>query len=177
MPLKSLFNDWYSRDTSKKIRAVKQAKVKAGERMTTNAIYGYKKDPNNSKNWIIDPVGAEIVKRIFSEVKAGMSFSKIARSLERDCIETPSRRRISLGENPPAVSQGIYNWHCTMVEVIVSKMEYLGHTVNGRTKRRSYKDKKQIWLPKEEWLIFESTHEAIINQDTFDIVQKMRQHK
>lgn len=177
LPLKSLFNDWYSRDTSKKIRAVKQAKAKAGERMTTNAIYGYKKDPNNSKKWIVDPVGAEIVKRIFSEVKAGMSFSKIAKSLERDCIETPSRRRISLGENPPAVSQGLYNWHRTMVEGIVSKMEYLGHTVNGRTKRRSYKDKKQIWLPKEEWLIFENTHEAIINQDTFDIVQKMRQHK
>ena len=64
-----------------------------------------------------------------------------------------------------------------MVEVIVSKMEYLGHTVNGRTKRRSYKDKKTIWLPKEEWLIFKNTHEAIIDQDTFDIVQKMRQHK
>lgn len=177
LPLKSLFNDWYSRDTSKKIRAVKQAKAKAGERMTTNAIYGYRKDPNNSKNWIIDPVGAEIVKRIFSEAKAGMSFSKIAKSLERDCIETPSRRRISLGENPPAVSQGLYNWHRTMVEGIVSKMEYLGHTVNGRTKRRSYKDKKTIWLPKEEWLIFKNTHEAIIDQDTFDIVQKMRQHK
>ena len=177
LPLKSLFNDWYSRDTSKKIRAVKLAKAKAGERMTTNAIYGYKKDPNNSKKWIVDPVGAEIVKRIFSEVKAGMSFSKIAKSLERDCIETPSRRRISLGENPPAVSQGLYNWHRTMVEGIVSKMEYLGHTVNGRTKRRSYKDKKTIWLPKEEWLIFKNTHEAIIDQDTFDIVQKMRQHK
>ena len=164
LPLKSLFNDWYSRDTSKKIRAVKQAKAKAGERMTTNAIYGYRKDPNNSKNWIIDPVGAEIVKRIFSEAKAGMSFSKIAKSLERDCIETPSRRRISLGENPPAVSQGLYNWHRTMVEGIVSKMEYLGHTVNGRTKRRSYKDKKTIWLPKEEWLIFKNTHEAIIDR-------------
>ena len=177
LPLKSLFNDWYSRDTSKKIRAVKRAKAKSGERMTTNVIYGYRKDPANSKNWIVDSVGAEIVKRIFSEAKAGMSFSKIAKSLEGDCIETPSRRRISLGENPPAVSQGLYNWHRSMVEDIVSKMEYLGHTVNGRTKRRSYKDKKTIWLPKEEWLIFKNTHEAIIDQDTFDIVQKMRQHK
>ena len=177
LPLKSLFNDWYSRDTSKKIRAVKRAKAKSGERMTTNVIYGYRKDPANSKNWIVDSVGAEIVKRIFSEAKAGMSFSKIAKSLEGDCIETPSRRRISLGENPPAVSQGLYNWHRTMVEGIVGKMEYLGHTVNGRTKRRSYKDKKTIWLPKEEWLIFKNTHEAIIDQDTFDIVQKMRQHK
>ena len=177
LPLKSLFNDWYSRDTSKKIRAVKLAKAKAGERMTSNVIYGYKRDIENPKNWVIDPVGAEIVKRIFSEVKSGLSFSKIASGLEQDGIETPSRRRLSLGENPPALSLGLYNWHRTMVEDIVKKMEYLGHTVNGRTRTKSYKDKKVIRLPKEEWLIFENTHKAISEPDTIDIVQKMGQHK
>ncbi|MBP1046205.1 recombinase family protein [Enterococcus sp. BWM-S5] len=177
LPLRNLFNEWYARDTSKKIRAVKEAKAKAGERMTSNVIYGYKRDPENPKNWMIDPVGAEIVQRIFSEVKTGKSFSKIARELEQDCVETPSRRRLSLGEHPPALSLGLYNWHRTMVEDIIGKMEYLGHTVNGRTRRKSFKDKTIIQLPKEEWLIFEHTHEAIIDQDTFDIVQKMRQHK
>ena len=177
LPLKSLFNDWYSRDTSKKIRAVKQAKAKAGERMTTNAIYGYKKDPNNSKNWIVDPVAAEIVKRIFNEAKSGKSLPKIARALIEDKVETPSQRRVSLGDAPTARSYSPYGWHRDTIVKILSRMEYLGHTVNGRTRKKSYKDKKQIWLPKEDWLIFKDTHEAIIDQDTFDIVQKMRQHK
>lgn len=177
LPLKSLFNDWYSRDTSKKIRAVKQAKAKAGERMTTNAIYGYKKDPNNSKNWIVDPVAAEIVKRIFNEAKSGKSLPKIARALIEDKVETPSQRRISLGDAPTARSYSPYGWHRDTIVKILSRMEYLGHTVNGKTRTKSYKDKKIIWMPKEEWLIFKNTHEAIIDQDTFDIVQKMRQHK
>ena len=177
LPLKSLFNDWYSRDTSKKIRAVKQAKAKAGERMTTNAIYGYKKDPNNSKNWIVDPVAAEIVKRIFNEAKSGKSLPKIARALIEDKVETPSQRRVSLGDAPTARSYSPYGWHRDTIVKILSRMEYLGHTVNGRTRKKAYKDKKQIWLPKEDWLIFKDTHEAIIDQDTFDIVQKMRQHK
>lgn len=164
-------------NTSKKIRAVKHAKAKAGERMTSHPIYGYRRDPENPKNWVIDPVGAEIVQRIFSEVKAGKSLAKIARELEQECVETPSRRRFSLGENPQRVSLGLYNWNRSMVVDIIKKMEYLGHTVNGRTRRKSFKDKTKIQLPKEEWLIFEHTHEAIIDQETFDIVQKMRQHK
>ncbi|MGX7245282.1 recombinase family protein [Enterococcus quebecensis] len=177
LPLRNLFNEWYARDTSKKIRAVKQAKAKAGERMISHAIYGYKRDAENPKKWVIDPLGAEIVQRIFSEVKAGKTLYKIARDLERDHVETPSRRRISLGENTQVVSLGIYNWNRSMVVDIIGKMEYLGHTVNGKTRRKSFKDKTTIKLPKEEWLIFKNTHEAIIDQETFDIVQKMRQHK
>lgn len=177
LPLKSLFNDWYSRDTSRKVRAIIRAKAKAGERLTSNVIYGYKRDPENFKNWVVDPVGAEIVRRIFNEVKAGKSLAKIAHGLEKDEIETPSRRRLTLGENPPGRSAKQHNWHRAIIEDITEKMEYLGHTVNGRTRRRSYKDKRLIHIPKEEWLVFKNTHEAIIDQDTFDIVQKMRQHK
>lgn len=177
LPLKSMFNDWYSRDTSKKIRAVKQAKAKAGERMTSIPIYGYKKDPDNPKNWIVDPVAAEIVKRIFNEAKSGKSLTKIASDLITDKIETPSYRQISLGIRPTSQSYSLYSWHRGVIVKILSKMEYLGHTVNGKIRTKSYKDKKIIWMPKEEWLIFKNTHEAIIDQDTFDIVQKMRQHK
>lgn len=177
LPLRNLFNEWYARDTSKKIRAVKQAKAKAGERMTTNVIYGYKRDPENPKNWVIDPVAAEVVKRIFNEAKAGKSMAKIAKELTLSQIETPSRRRYSLGESATTTSYSLYNWHRDSVVKILSKQEYLGHTVNGRSYRKSFKDKKKILVPKEEWLIFEHTHEAIIDQDTFDIVQKMRQHK
>lgn len=104
-------------------------------------------------------------------------MSKIAKDLERDKVETPSRRRLSLSENPPALSFGRYNWHRAMIEDILDKMEYLRYTVNLKTTTKSFKDKRKIDLPKDQWLIFENTHEAIIDQETFDIVQKMRQHK
>lgn len=177
LPLRNLFNEWYARDTSKKIRAVIQAKARSGKRIGTNVIYGYKRNPENPQEWIIDPVGAKIVQRIFNEVKTGKSLSQIAKDLKRDKIETPSRRRLSLGENPTAVSFEPYNWHRAVIEKIINKTEYLGHTVNLRTTVKSFKDKRKIDLPKDQWLIFEKTHEAIIDQETFDIVQKMRQHK
>ncbi|MFW3578370.1 recombinase family protein [Vagococcus fluvialis] len=177
LPLKSLFNDWYSRDTSKKIRTVKQAKAKAGERMTTNAIYGYKKDPENSKNWIIDPIAAEVVRRIFNEAKSGKNFARIAKDLTDNKIETPSYRRITLGDNPTSKSYSPYTWHRDSIAEILSKLEYLGHTVNGRTRNKSYKNSKKIYIPQKDWLVFKNTHEAIIDQETFDIVQKMRSHK
>ncbi|SJZ57550.1 Site-specific DNA recombinase [Pilibacter termitis] len=177
LPLKSLFNDWYSRDTSKKIRAVKQAKAKAGEQMVSIPIYGYMKDPENSKNWITDPIASDIVRRIFNEAKSGKNLTRIAKDLEKDKIETPSRKILSFGKSPITRSYSPYGWHRGTIARILSKMEYLGHTINGKTRTKSYKDKKIIWQPKEDWLIFENTHEAIIDQDTFDIVQKMRQHK
>ena len=181
LPIKSLMDDMYAADTSKKIRAVVQAKARAGERVTTNPPYGYLKDSNNPKNWIIDPVASEVVKRIFQEAKSGKSLSEIAKGLENDKIFKPDRHRIEIGLKPISSSSNVetlpYFWTRETLSAILGREEYLGHTVNLRTRKKSYKDKRKVDNPKEDWLIFKNTHEAIIDQETFDIVQKMRSHK
>lgn len=181
LPIKSLMDEMYAADTSKKIRAVVQAKAKAGERVTTNPPYGYLKDSNSPKNWIIDPVASEVVKRIFQEAKSGKSLSEIAKGLENDKIFKPDRHRIEIGLKPISSSSNVetlpYFWIRETLSAILSREEYLGHTVNLRTRTKSYKDKRKVGNPKEGWLVFKNTHEAIIDQETFDIVQKMRSHK
>ena len=181
LPIKSLMDEMYAADTSKKIRAVVQAKAKAGERVTTNPPYGYLKDSSNPKNWIIDPVASEVVKRIFQEAKSGKSLSEIAKGLENDKIFKPDRHRIEIGLKPISASSNVeslpYFWTRETLSAILGREEYLGHTVNLRTRKKSYKDKRKVDNPKEDWLIFKNTHEAIIDQETFDIVQKMRSHK
>ena len=181
LPIKSLMDEMYAADTSKKIRAVVQAKAKAGERVTTNPPYGYLKDSNNPKNWIIDPVASEVVKRIFQEAKSGKSLSEIAKGLENDKIFKPDRHRIEIGlksiSSSPNVETLPYFWTRETLSAILGREEYLGHTVNLRTRTKSYKDKRKVDNSKEDWLVFKNTHEAIIDQETFDIVQKMRSHK
>ena len=181
LPIKSLMDEMYAADTSKKIRAVVQAKARAGERVTTNPPYGYLKDSNNPKNWIIDPVASEVVKRIFQEAKSGKSLSEIAKGLENDKIFKPDRHRIEIGLKPISSSSNVetlpYFWTRETLSAILGREEYLGHTVNLRTRKKSYKDKRKVDNSKEDWLVFKNTHEEIIDQETFDIVQKMRSHK
>ena len=181
LPIKSLMDEMYAADTSKKIRAVVQAKAKAGERVTTNPPYGYLKDSNDPKNWIIDPVANEVVKRIFQEAKSGKSLSEISKGLESDKIFKPDRHRIEIGlksiSSSPNVETLPYFWTRETLSAILGREEYLGHTVNLRTRTKSYKDKRKVDNSKEDWLVFKNTHEAIIDQETFDIVQKMRSHK
>ena len=181
LPIKSLMDEMYAADTSKKIRAVVQAKAKAGERVTTNPPYGYLKDSNNPKNWIIDPVASEVVKWIFQEAKSGKSLSEISKGLESDKIFKPDRHRIEIGlrsiSSSPNVETLPYFWTRETLSAILGREEYLGHTVNLRTRTKSYKDKRKVDNSKEDWLVFKNTHEAIIDQETFDIVQKMRSHK
>ena len=181
LPIKSLMDEMYAADTSKKIRAVVQSKARAGERVTVNPPYGYLKDPSNPKNWIIDPVASEVVKRIFQEAKSGKSLSEIAKGLENDKIFKPDRHRIEIGLKPISSSSNVetlpYFWTRETLSAILGREEYIGHTVNLRTRKKSYKDKRKLDNPKEVWLIFKNTHEAIIDQETFDIVQKMRSHK
>lgn len=181
LPIKSLMDEMYAADTSKKIRAVVQSKARGGERVTVNPPYGYLKDPNNPKNWIIDPVASEVVKRIFQEAKKGKSLSEIAKGLEKDKIFKPDRHRIEIGLKPISASSNVetlpYFWTRETLSAILGREEYLGHTVNLRTRTKSYKDKRKVDNPKEDWLVFKNTHEAIIDQETFEIVQKMRSHK
>lgn len=181
LPIKSLMDEMYAADTSKKIRAVVQSKARAGERVTVNPPYGYLKTPNNPKNWIVDPVASEVVKRIFQEAKSGKSLSEISKGLENDKIFKPDRHRIEIGLKPISSSPNVetlpYFWTRETLSAILGREEYLGHTVNLRTRTKSYKDKRKVDNPKEDWLIFKNTHEAIIDQETFDIVRKMRNHK
>lgn len=181
LPIKSLMDEMYAADTSKKIRAVVQSKARAGERVTVNPPYGYLKAPNNPKNWIVDPVASEVVKRIFQEAKSGKSLSEISKGLKNDKIFKPDRHRIEIGLKPTSSSPNVetlpYFWTRETLSAILGREEYLGHTVNLRTRTKSYKDKRKVDNPKEDWLIFKNTHEAIIDQETFDIVRKMRNHK
>ena len=181
LPIKSLMDEMYAADTSKKIRAVVQSKARAGERVTVNPPYGYLKDSSNPKNWIIDPVASEVVKRIFQEAKSGKSLSEISKGLENDKIFKPDRHRIEIGLKPISARSNVeslpYYWTRETLSAILGREEYIGHTVNLRTRKKSYKDKRKVDNPKEAWLIFRNTHEAIIDQETFDIVQKMRSHK
>lgn len=181
LPIKSLMDEMYAADTSKKIRAVVQSKARAGERVTVNPPYGYLKDSNNPENWIIDPVASEVVKRIFQEAKSGKSLSEIAKGLENDKVFKPDRHRIEIGLKPISASSNVeslpYFWTRETLSNILGREEYIGHTVNLRTRKKSYKDKRKVDNPKKDWLIFKNTHEAIIDQETFDIVQKMRSHK
>lgn len=181
LPIKSLMDEMYAADTSKKVRAVVQSKARAGERVTVNPPYGYLKAPNSPKNWIVDPVASEVVKRIFQEAKSGKSLSEISKGLENDKIFKPDRHRIEIGLKPISSSPNVetlpYFWTRETLSAILGREEYLGHTVNLRTRTKSYKDKRKVDNPKEDWLIFKNTHEAIIDQETFDIVRKMRKHK
>ena len=126
---------------------------------------------------MVDELAAEIVKRIFTEDRMGKSHSEIARGLQKDQIETPSYRRATLGESTPNLSHLRYGWGSSIVSKILTRPEYLGHTVNYRSTTKFYKNKKKIINEQKDWWIFKNTQEAIIDQETFDAVQKIRKHK
>lgn len=177
-PFKNLFNEWYARDTSKKIKAVKKAKGLAGEHMSCVAPYGYRKNPDNPKEWLIDEESAEVVREIFRLCVDGYGPRKIANILTERKILIPSAYALEKGY---AVRNNIpknpFQWSSTVVVDILERMDYLGHTVNFKTHRKSYKQKKKIENDKSEWKIFENTHEPIIDKSTFDIVQKIRENR
>ena len=175
-PFLNIINEWYAKDTSKKIRAVFKAKGQSGKPLCTNPPYGYVKDPEDKSRWIIDPEAAEIVREIFSLCVKGYGPTQIAKELTRRQIENPvvHARRQGLTLPAKALDDDPCAWHDSTVARLLTRVEYLGHTANFKTYRKSYKNKKQMHNDRSEWQIFENTHEAIIDQETFDIVQKIR---
>ncbi|GGC97888.1 recombinase family protein [Enterococcus wangshanyuanii] len=174
-PFRNMFNEWYARDCSKKIKAVKHAKGNAGEKMCANPPYGYFKDPENKKKWIVDDMAAKIVKRIFSDYKKGFSLTQIAKQLKQEQILTPSCYKNSLGIKARKIRHADpCFWNVDIVGKILARQEYCGHTVNFKTYKKSYKTKKLLFNPEEKRKVFYDTHEAIIDQETFDLVQTMR---
>ena len=175
-PFLNIINEWYAKDTSKKIRAVFKAKGQSGKPLCTNPPYGYVKDPEDKSRWIIDPEAAEVVREIFSLCVQGYGPTQIAKELTRRKIENPVAHARRLGITIPAkpIDEDPCVWHDSTVARLLTRIEYLGHTANFKTYRKSYKNKKQMHNDPSEWQIFENTHEAIIDQETFDIVQKIR---
>ena len=175
-PFLNIINEWYAKDTSKKIRAVFKAKGQSGKPLCTNPPYGYVKDPEDKSRWIIDPEAAEVVREIFSLCVKGYGPTQIAKELTRRQIENPVAHARKQGLTLPAkaLNDDPCSWHDSTVARLLTRVEYLGHTANFKTYRKSYKNKKQMHNERSEWQIFENTHEAIIDQETFDIVQKIR---
>ena len=178
MPFKNLFNEWFIRDTSRKIRAVQKAKAERGERLGTRAPYGYTKDPE-TKKLIIDEEAAAVVKRIFALCAAGNGPSQIARILKKEQVLTPTMYAYAkYGMTHTGLdTQRPYHWSGDTVADMLENEIYIGNTVNYRFSTRSYKDKRKIEHPREECLVFENTHPAIVSKEVWDIVQQVRKNK
>ena len=175
-PVRNLFNEWYVRDGSKKIRTVFRAKAIAGEHVSGHVPYGYMKDPENPKRWVVDEEAAEVVRLVFGWCMAGVGVTNIAHRLRDMKTETPSHRSLRVGRKPRVKPpEDPYDWNAFAITSILSRREYLGHTVNCKTHTKSYKNRKTVFNDPSEYLIAENTHEPIIDQATFDRVQELRE--
>ena len=177
-PFRNIINEWYAKDTSKKVRAVLKAKGNSGKPLCNCPPYGYYKDSTNKDKLLVDEYGANVVREIYSLCLQGYGPTQIARILTARGVDSPVVWKSKIGvkyslekfETPEI-------WSTRAVIGILSNPLYLGHTVNFRTSKKSYKSKQIIFRPKEDWVVFENTHEAIIDQDTFDTVQRLRESK
>ena len=173
-PFRNIMNEYYARDTSRKIRSTFQSKGKSGKHLTGTVIYGYLWNEARDQ-WLVDPEAADVVKRIFAMTIDGYGPYQIASKLKEEKILIPSAYLAQHGEgvNKNKTFKDVYGWGSSTICNLLEKREYLGHTINFKT-RKHFKDKKSHYVPEDEWTIFENTHEAIIDQQTFDLVQKIR---
>ena len=173
-PFLNIMYEFYARDTSRKIKSVFKAKGMSGKHLTGTVIYGYLWDEKR-ENWLVDGEAATVVRRIFAMTLEGYGPYQIATRLAADKIEIPAVHLARHGEgvNKNKVFNDIYRWSTSTVVEILKKREYLGHTINFKT-RKHFKDKKSHYVDENEWTIFENTHDAIIDQETFDNVQRIR---
>ena len=178
MPFKNLFNEWFIRDTSRKIRAVLKAKAERGERLGTRTPYGYRKDPD-TKKLIVDEEAAAIVRRIFAMCAGGSGPSQIARILKKEQILTPTMYAYTrYGITHTCLDTAHpYNWSDSAIANLLENEIYLGNTINMKHSSRSYKDKRRVEHPREECMVFENTHPALITREVWDMVQRVRKNK
>ncbi|HPR39723.1 MAG TPA: recombinase family protein [Oscillospiraceae bacterium] len=176
-PFINLFNEFYAKDTSRKIRAVFKAKGNAGKPLCTNPPYGYIKDPEDKNHWIIDETAAEVVREIFHLCVQGYGVSKIANIITAKHIMNPTAhaKALGIGVSDNRSTADDYKWGNSTISHMLTRQEYIGSTVNFKTYRKSYKQKKQLKNDPDNWQIFEDTHEAIIDDETFAIVQRLRE--
>ena len=179
VPFLNILNEWYLRDQSRKVTAAYKVKGNSGKPTTNNAIYGYRKDPEDKDHWLVDEEAAEVIRRIFRMAVEGYGPYEISKILTADKVDCPSYHKAILGFGNQKNSVDLdrpHDWYGETVAVILSRPEYLGHTVNFRSSKKSYKDKRTQNAP-EDWLVFENTHEAIVDQETWDLAQKVRKTK
>ena len=174
-PFRNIMNEWYARDTSRKIQSTFRSKGESGKHTASTPPYGYIKDEKDKDKWIVDEKAAEIVRRIFNLTMDGAGPYKIAKILEADKIDIPAyhQQKMGYGLHQSKNFEHPYRWCSSTIASILKKQEYLGHTVNFKT-RKHFKDKKSKYVSEDNWLIFENTHEPIIDQETFDNVQRIR---
>ena len=176
IPFKNIMNEWYAKDTSKKIKAVNRARARAGEHLTSNVPYGYIKNPDNPKQWIIDEEAAEVVREIFQLYLQGMNTNQISVSLSSRQILVPTAYKSIHGiVNRKFTDETKFLWNGGTITRILENGAYVGNTVNGKSMRKSFKIKKRINVSQEEWQIVPNTQEAIIDCETWNLVQKIRQ--
>lgn len=176
--LKNWFNEFYARDTSRKIRAVNKAKGERGEPLTSHPPYGYEKDPNDPKRWIIDEEAAQVVKRIFALCMEGRGPSQIARQLTQEQTLVPTAYHLSRGRKcSHKMPENPYRWRSATIVKMLECREYMGCTVNFKTYTTSVLDKKPRLNPLEKQLVFYGTHEAIVEPEVFEKVQELRQQR
>ena len=173
-----MFNEWFIRDTSRKIRAVMKAKAERGERLGTRAPYGYIKDPE-TKKLAVDDEAAAIVRRIFAMCASGNGPSQIARILKKEQVLTPTMYAYTrYGMNHTCLDTAHpYNWSDSAIANLLENEIYLGNTVNMKYSTKSYKDKRRVEHSREECLVFKDTHPALITQEVWDIVQRVRKNR
>ena len=171
-----LTNEMFAKDTSKKIKATWQSKGRSGEHLCTLPPYGYMKDPEDKKRWIVDEEAAAIVQKIFSLCVDGLGPTQIAKWLQQNEVLNPIAyfllKGLPTNGKPPA---NPYKWTAKTISGILERVEYLGHTVNFKTSKPSFKSKKTVWNNPSEWVIFENTQEPVIEESVFLIVQNIRQ--
>ena len=174
-PIRNLFNEWYARDISKKRRISNKIKGNAGEPMG-QPPYGYVKDPENSKRWIVDEEAAQVVRRIYRMTLEGVGTEQIAAKLEEDGVLTPRAYWHSKGINRPGKVKDLppTHWNSSSVIKMLSVQEYCGDILNFKTYSKSYKNKKRLENDRENWAIFKDVHEPIIERAVFEQVQQKR---
>ncbi len=171
---RNLFNDFYAKDTSKKVRAIKRAQGQAGKHLT-KPPYGYIVSPTDKKQWIVDEEAAAVVKRIFDLCIGGKGPMQIAKILKEDKV--PTAKAYYAEKKGKAIPENPYNWKDITIVGILERMDYCGHTVNFKSYSKSHKLKKRIPTTKEQQAIFFNTHEAIVEDVVFERVQELRANK
>lgn len=177
-PFLNIMNEWYIRDCSRKAVIAYKARSDAGKPISSVVIYGYRRDPDDKHHWLIDEEAAAVVKRIFNLIIEGKSPGQISKMFQEEKIERPSvhlaKYRINTDKSVSGSNEP-YFWSPSTIIRILARPEYIGHTVNFRTRKKHYKDKYPTAIPPEDWVIIENTHEPIIDKETFDLVQKLRE--
>ena len=177
VPMQDLFNEWHAKNTSQKVRNVFRNKGMAGLPTTCKVPYGYLKDPDDKNKWLVDEYAASVVRKIFDLCVKGNGPAQIASQLKAEKILTPLHYWEKRTGRPISNAEFPYSWEKRTVGDILIRQEYVGDTVNFRCTTKSFKNKEKILRPKEEWVIFENTHPAIIDRETFSIVQKLRENR